>query len=164
MSSINLEKGICTLNAVWYAAVVISIMNFLDGENRFTQGNRLSDCNGIEHTTTQFLNLGKLSNCLSCVVVLICMVHLALCFYHFTYAFQSESTLRSCLNALELLAQSWRDIGNLSDSKILGTHDLLVCKRTLDHLAKLAKLLSCAVSIYLYGGSNSVFLLCHMRV
>ena len=36
MSSINLEKGICTLNAVWYAAVVISIMNFLDGENRFT--------------------------------------------------------------------------------------------------------------------------------
>ena len=33
-----------------------------------------------------------------------------LCFYHVTYAFQSESTLYSCLNVKELLARSRREI------------------------------------------------------
>ena len=32
------------------------------------------------------------------------------CFYHVTYAFQSESTLYSCLNVKELLARSRREI------------------------------------------------------
>ena len=31
---------------------------------------------------------------------------LTVCLYHVTYAFQSESTLYSCLNAKELLARS----------------------------------------------------------
>ena len=34
-SAINVEKCICMRNAVLYAAVVISMMNFLGGENRF---------------------------------------------------------------------------------------------------------------------------------
>ena len=35
---------------------------------------------------------------------------LTVCFYHVTYAFQSESTLYSCLNVKELLARSRREI------------------------------------------------------
>ena len=35
---------------------------------------------------------------------------LALCSCHVTYAFQSESTLYSCLNVNELLARSRREI------------------------------------------------------
>ena len=47
--------------------------------------------------------------------VIICSVDLAVFSYHVTYAFQSESTLYSCLNVKELLAWNRRDIGNLSD-------------------------------------------------
>ena len=36
---------------------------------------------------------------------------LSVCFYHVTYAFQSESTLYSCLNVKELLARSRREQG-----------------------------------------------------
>ena len=46
------------------------------------------------------------------------------CSCHVTYAFQSESTLYGCLNVKELLARSRREIWRL------------VCKRTLNHLAK----------------------------
>ena len=60
------------------------------------------------------------------------------CYYHFTYAFRSESTLYNCLNAKELLAQNRHDIWSLSDSNIIRTHNYLVRKRTLNHLAKLA--------------------------
>ena len=35
---------------------------------------------------------------------------LVVCYYHVTYAFQSESTLYSCLNVKELLAQNRLDI------------------------------------------------------
>ena len=39
------------------------------------------------------------------------------CSYHATYAFQSESTLYSCLIVKERLAQNRRDIWSLSDCK-----------------------------------------------
>ena len=38
------------------------------------------------------------------------LIVLTVCFYHVTYAFQSESTLYSCLNVKELLARSRREI------------------------------------------------------
>ena len=60
--------------------------------------------------------------------------------YHVTYAFQSESTLYSCLNVKELLAGSRREIWSLSDCNCTRTHNHLVHKRTLNHLAKLASL------------------------
>ena len=44
------------------------------------------------------------------------------------------------------------------------THNHLVHKRTLNHLAKLAKRLSCVVSTYLYGAFDCMFLSCHVRV
>ena len=46
------------------------------------------------------------------------------------------------LNVKELLARSRRHIWSLSDSNVIQTHKHLVCKRTLNHLAKLAKWLS----------------------
>ena len=74
-----------------------------------------------------------------------------LCCYHVTCTFQSKSTLYSCLNGKEFLAWNRRNIWSLSDYNGTLTHNHLVRKRTLTHLAKLAKWLSCVVSTYLYG-------------
>ena len=52
----------------------------------------------------------------------------------------------------------------LSDSNGIGTHNHLGRKRTLNHLAKLAKWLSCVVSTYLYGAFDCMFLSCQVRV
>ena len=38
----------------------------------------------------------------------LCTVHLTVCYYHVTYAFQSKPTEYSCLNVKELLARNWR--------------------------------------------------------
>ena len=67
---------------------------------------------------------------------------MTVCYYHVTYAIQSESTLYSCLNVKEILAQSRRKIWSLSDCNWIWTHNHLVRKRTLNHLADLAKWLS----------------------
>ena len=63
-----------------------------------------------------------------------------LCYYDVIYAFQSESTLYSCLNIKELLTQNRRDIWSLSDSNGIRIHNHLVRKRILSHLAKSASL------------------------
>ena len=55
---------------------------------------------------------------------------------HVTYTFQSESTLSSCLNVRELLAQGRRKIWYLSDCNWIRTQNHLVRKRTLNRLAK----------------------------
>ena len=67
------------------------------------------------------------------------MVDLTVCSYHVTYAFLSESTLYSCLNVKELLARNRREFLILSDCNGTRTHNHLIRKRTLNHLAKLAK-------------------------
>ena len=84
--------------------------------------------------------------------VLICMVLLTVCSCHVTYAFQSESTLSSSLSIKELLAQSRREIGSLSDYNWTWIQNHLVRKR-----------LSCDLSTYLYGALDRVFLSCHVR-
>ena len=56
---------------------------------------------------------------------------------HVTYMFQSGPTLFSCLNVKELLAQSRCRIWSLGDCNWTWTHNHLVHKRTLNHLAKL---------------------------
>ena len=96
--------------------------------------------------------------------VLICAVNFTVCSYHVTYAFQSESTHYSRLNLKELLTQSRSDIWSFSDCNCTPTHKHLVYERTLNHLAKLVKLLSCVVSTYLYGVFDCMFLSCHVRV
>ena len=87
-----------------------------------------------------------------------------MCYYHVTCAFQSKSTLYSCLNVKKLLAWNRRDIWSFSDSNGIQTHNHLVCKRTLNHLAKLAKWLSCVVRTYLYGEFDCMLLSRHVRV
>ena len=52
----------------------------------------------------------------------------------------------------------------MSDCNGTRTHNHLVRKRTLNHLPKLSKWLSFAVSTYLYGSFDCVFLSCHVRV
>ena len=83
-------------------------------------------------------HLAKQSNDWAVLWVLICTVHLTICFYHATFAFQSEFTLYICLNVKELLAQNRRHIWSLSDCNETRTHNHLVCKWTLNHLAKLS--------------------------
>ena len=56
-----------------------------------------------------------------------------------------------CLNVKELLAQSRRHIWSLKDNKVIRTHNHLVRKQSLNHLAKLVKWLSSVVSTYLCG-------------
>ena len=54
--------------------------------------------------------------------------HLIVCSCHVTYAFQSESTLYSCLNVKELLAWNRRKIWSLSDCNCTRIHNHLVRK------------------------------------
>ena len=51
-----------------------------------------------------------------------------------------------------------------SDINGVRTHNHLVSKRTLNHLDKLAKWLSCVVSTYLYSAFGCMLLSCHVRV
>ena len=80
------------------------------------------------------------------------------------YAFQSEFTLCNCLNVKKLLAPNRCDIWSLSDCNGTRTHNRLVRKRTLNHLAKWAKWLSCVVSTYLYGAFYCILLSCQVQV
>ena len=59
--------------------------------------------------------------------------------YHITYAFHRESTLYSRLNVKELLARNRGNIWSLNDGNGIRTHNHLVSKQTLNHLAQLSK-------------------------
>ena len=52
----------------------------------------------------------------------------------------------------------------LNDCNGARTHNHWGRKRTLNHLAKLAKCLSCIVSTYLYGAFDCMFVSCHVRI
>ena len=109
---------------------------------------------GFEPITTYFLNEHSRirptwPNGWAVFWVLICKVHLTVSSCHITYAFQNELTLYSCLNVKELLAQSRDEIWRWIDSNWIRTKKHLVLKQTLNHLAKLIKLLSCVLSTYL---------------
>ena len=88
----------------------------------------------------QFWALGNIISCSNSSLVMILKLlppNLIVCSCHFTYAFQSESTLYSCLNFKELLARSRREIWRWSDCNWTQTQNHLVLKRTLSHSAKL---------------------------
>ena len=124
---------------------------------------------GLDNTTTYFVNQHPTispnwPNDWAELWELIWTVHFTLCSCHVTYAFHSESTLYSCLNFKELFAQNRHKISSLSDCKWSRTHNHLVCKRTLNHLAKLTKSLSGVVSCCLHGVFDCMFLSYHVRV
>ena len=68
---------------------------------------------------------------------------LAVCSDHITYTFQSESTLYICPNVKELLARGRHKIWSLSECNWIRTHNHLVHKQTLNHLA--------TVSLFFYS-------------
>ena len=80
------------------------------------------------------------------------------------YAFQSKSTPYSCLSEKEVLSQNRCNIWSWNDCNSTRTHNQLVCNRTLNHLPKLPKRLSCVVSYYLYGACDCMFLPYHIPV
>ena len=63
----------------------------------------------------------------------------SVCYYHVTYEFQSESTLYSVPECQGIPCSKQAP---LSDSNEIRTHNHLVRKRTLNHLASFAKWLS----------------------
>ena len=69
-----------------------------------------------------------------------------------------------CLSVKELLAQKSCHIWSLCDSNEIRTQNQLVRSRTLNHLAKLAKWLSCVVSTYLYDAFDCILLSCQLPV
>ena len=137
------------------------------------KGSTKSECEvtatALEPRTTYFLNehstiWPKWRNGYALLWVLFLTVHLTVFSCHVTSAFHSESTLYSCLNVKEFLARSRRGIWRSSDCSWTPTQNQLVLKRTLNHLAQLAKWFSCVVSTFLYGAFDSMFLPCHVRV
>ena len=88
----------------------------------------------------------------------ICTTHLTVCSYHLRYTLQTESSFIICLKFKKLLALSKRNILRLRNYNVSQTHNHLVLKRTLNHLA------SCVVSTYLYGALDCMFLSSHVRV
>ena len=92
---------------------------------------------------------------------------LTICSYHVTYAFQSESKLYSYLNVKELLTRSRRKVWSLSDYNWTWTHNHLAHKRTLNHLAKLAKWLSVWLNswvfVYKLSGCGFAFSCSHLK-
>ena len=95
--------------------------------------------------------------------LLICIVHLTVSSCYVTYAFHSEYTLQVA-NVKELLAQNRRVIWSLSDRNWTRTQNHLVRKRTLNHLAKLVKWLSCVLTTYLSRAFDCMLLSCDLRV
>ena len=78
--------------------------------------------------------------------------------------FQSESTFYSFLNVKELLAGSRPNIWSLSDSNEIQNYNHINHKQPLNHLAKLAKSLTCVVSTYLFGAFDCMLLSYHVHV
>ena len=123
----------------------------------------------VEATTTELVNKHSTSwpkwpYDWAVLWVLICTVHLTVCCCHVTYAFQSESKLYICLNIKELFPRNRHKIWSLNDSKGTWIHKQLVCKETLNLLAKLTEWSSWIVSTYLYGAFAYLFLSCHGHV
>ena len=129
----------------------------------------LSDCNG---TLTQnhlvrkrtLNHLAKLSKWLSWIMSTY-LYHAIDCIFLSCHVRVSEwiHTLY-LLVVKELLARNTRNIQSLSDCNGSRTHNKLVRRRTLSHLAKRTKWLSWIVSTCLYGAIDCMFLPCRVRV
>ena len=73
------------------------------------------------------------------------------------------SAMAKFTNILKMSLSTFREKGivSLSDCNGNRTHNHLVRKRKLNHLAKLGKRLNCVVRTYLYGAFDCVFLSNH---
>ena len=84
-----------------------------------------------------------------CCYMLLLYVVVTCCCYMFLLTLNRFHTLLFSLLLIFIMRTKW-SLG-LRDWNGTRTHNDLVRKRTLNHLAKLAKWLSCVVSTYLYG-------------
>ena len=103
---------------------------------------RLSDTKGIwthNHLVLKrtLNHLAKLVKWLSYVVNTYIYGAFDIKLFHVMYVFHSESSLCICLNVKELLIWKRRNTWSLSDNNGVRTRNYLVCKQTLNHLAKL---------------------------
>ena len=164
---------VCSCNVTYAFQSESALYNCLNVKKLLARRSReiwsLSDCNWNQTQNPQFVNehstiCPNWPNDWAVFWVLICTVHLTVCSCHVTYKFESESTLCSCLNVTEFLAESRRKIWNLTDCKWTRTQKHLVCKRTLNHLAKRTKWLSSVLSTYLHGPFGCMFFSCHGRI
>ena len=80
-----------------------------------------------------------------------------------TYEFRVNPHSLVSLNVRELLPQSSCDVWSSNQINGTRTHNHLVHKGTLNHLAKLAKRLNCVVTTYLYGAFDRMLLSYHVR-
>ena len=117
---------------------------------------------GLKPRTTYFVNehsiiLPNWPNDSVVFWVIICTVCFAVYSCLVPCAFQSDTTVYSCLNVKETLLWSRPKIWSLSDCNWTLALNYLVCKQTFNYLAKLAKWLSSVLSSYLYAG---IWLLC----
>ena len=92
----------------------------------------------IEHSTIRPYSLNDCTE----LWVRIHTEHLTVCCYHVTYAFHTESTLCICFNVKEILGPNRSDSWDLSDWNGTQTHNRLLLKKTMKHLAKQTKWLS----------------------
>ena len=110
-----------------------------------------------------FNHLAQLTKLLSCV--LSTYLYGAFdCMFLSCQVFEKESKIYSFLNFKELLGQSNCQIWSSSDCSWTQTQNHLLRKRTLNHLGKLTKWLSCVLITYLYGVFHCMFLSCHVRI
>ena len=124
---------------------------------------------GPKPITTEFLNVHSTvwtnwPNDWTVLWVVICTVDLTVCCCHVAYALWSESSLYFFLNVKVLLGWNRRNIWSPRDCHGTRTHNHLVRKGTLNHMAKLAKWLRRVPSTYLYSAFDSMLLSCHLPI
>ena len=165
-----------SVQCIWLDALILSHMCFRVNPlyicltvTKFLLWNRckvwsLSECNKT-WTNNQFVckqtlnDLAKLAKWLSCVVCSY-LYDAFDCMFLSCHLCISEWIHTIYLPECQIRHKIW----SLSDCNKTETHNHLLRKRTLNHLAKLAKWLSCVVSTYLYGTFDSIFFLCHIHV
>ena len=103
-------------------------INEIRTHNHLVRKRTLKQCSNIKH---EYLSVG-------CVWLYIFVKS------HTSFRVNPHSIV--CLNFKDFLARSKRHIWSLSDGNEIRTYKLLVRKRTLNHLAKMAKWLSFVVS------------------
>ena len=69
----------------------------------------------------------------------------------------SKLTFQGFLNQIKKVKKVLKSVCFVRDCNGTRTHNQLSCKRTFNHLAKLAKWLSCFESTYLYGAFNCLY-------
>ena len=115
----------CAIFYFWFRFVFIKVDVFAQQIAWSSSDcNRTRTHNHLVHKRRTLNHLAKLALNDGVVLwVLISTVHLTVCSYHVTYAFQSESALYSCLNVKELLPRSRHEIWSLSDCNCTRTRN-----------------------------------------